>query len=75
MEEIGKPIDIDALARDAQTPQIATQVYAASVMVMDAESPQETQYLQSLAEKLHIDAPLAAEIHQQVRAASPRPAQ
>jgi uncharacterized membrane protein YebE (DUF533 family) len=75
MEEIGKPIDLDALASQAQTPQIATQVYAASVMVIDAESPQETQYLQTLAQKLHIDAPLAAEIHQQVQAAAPRPAQ
>jgi uncharacterized membrane protein YebE (DUF533 family) len=75
MEEIGKPIDVDTLASQAQTPQIATQVYAASVMVIDAESPQETQYLQTLAQKLHIDAPLAAEIHQQVQAATPRPAQ
>src|SRR5262249_34850410 len=29
MEEIGKPIDVDALAAQAQTPQVATQVYAA----------------------------------------------
>ena len=75
MEEIGKPIDVDALAGQATTPQVATQVYAASVMVVDAQSPQETQYLQTLAQKLRLDAPLVAEIHQQVQAATARPAQ
>jgi uncharacterized membrane protein YebE (DUF533 family) len=75
MEEIGKPIDVDALAAQAQTPQVAAQVYAASVMVIDAQTPQETQYLQTLAQKLRLEAPLVAEIHQQVQAAAARPAQ
>lgn len=75
MEEIGKPVDVDALAGQAQTPQVATQVYAASVMVIDAQTPQETQYLQTLAQKLRLEAPLVAEIHQQVQAATARPAQ
>jgi uncharacterized membrane protein YebE (DUF533 family) len=74
MEEIGKPIDVDALAGQAQTPQVATQVYAASVMVIDAQTPQETQYLQTLAQKLGLEPPLVAEIHQQVQAAAARPA-
>lgn len=74
MEEIGKPVDVDALAGQARTPQEATQVYAASVMVIDAQTPQETQYLQTLAQKLRLEAPLVAEIHQQVQAAAARPA-
>ncbi len=74
MEEIGKPVDIDALAGQARTPQEATQVYAASVMVIDAQTPQETQYLQTLAQKLRLEAPLVAEIHQQIQAAAARPA-
>lgn len=74
MEEIGKPIDVDALAGQVRTPQEATQVYAASVMVIDAQTPQETAYLQTLAQKLRLDAPLVAEIHQQIQAAAARPA-
>ena len=38
------------------------------------QTPQETQYLQTLAQKLRLEAPLVAEIHQQIQAAAARPA-
>jgi uncharacterized membrane protein YebE (DUF533 family) len=74
MEEIGKPVDIDALAAQAQSPQVAAQVYTASAMVIDAQAPQETEYLRTLAQKLRLDPGLAAEIHQQLQAVAARPA-
>ncbi|MGE0045295.1 MAG: tellurite resistance TerB family protein [Hyphomonadaceae bacterium] len=72
LEEIGRPANVDDLARQAQTPQIASQVYAASVMVIGAQGPEETAYLRTLAQKLNLDAGLVAEIHAQVeRSAAP----
>jgi uncharacterized membrane protein YebE (DUF533 family) len=67
MEEIGKPIDVDALTREVRTPQDAIQVYAASAMVIDSQTPQEVQYLQTLAQKLRLDGALVSQIHQQLQ--------
>jgi uncharacterized membrane protein YebE (DUF533 family) len=70
MEEISKPIEVDALAAEAQALQQAAQVYAASVIVIEAPTPQETDYLQALAQKLGLEHGLVTEIHQKVQAAA-----
>jgi uncharacterized membrane protein YebE (DUF533 family) len=68
MEEMGKPIDVATLAGQATSPEIASQIYAASAIVVGAQNAQETQYLQSLAQALRIDSALAQAIHQQIAA-------
>jgi len=74
MEEIGRPVDVDALAAQAQSPQVAAQVYTASAMVIGAQAPQETEYLRTLAQKLRLEPGLVAEIHQQLQVAARPPA-
>lgn len=68
MEEMGKPVDVAGLAGQATTPETASQIYAASALVIGAQSPQEAQYLQSLAQALRLDAALVQAIHQQIAA-------
>jgi uncharacterized membrane protein YebE (DUF533 family) len=68
MEEMGKPIDIASLAGQASSPEIASQIYAASALVVGAQNAQETQYLQTLAQALRIDSALTQAIHQQIAA-------
>jgi uncharacterized membrane protein YebE (DUF533 family) len=73
MEEIGKPVDVDALVNQVRTPQDAIQVYAASAMAIDAQTPQDAQYLQTLAQKLRLDGALVSQIHQQLQGSSQPP--
>jgi uncharacterized membrane protein YebE (DUF533 family) len=54
-EEMRKPIDIDSLARAAPNRQVATQIYAASLLAIEVDTDQERRYLQDLAAALGLD--------------------
>jgi uncharacterized membrane protein YebE (DUF533 family) len=59
-------MDTEALVRDAQNPQVAAQVYAASLMAIEVDTPQEKKYLAELAQKLRLDAQAVQRIHSAV---------
>ena len=59
LEELGKPLSIDSVVATATSPEIAAEIYAASVLVMEDVNPAEQAYLEVLASKLNIDAQLA----------------
>ena len=61
-EELARPIDTDGLVRESTSPAIAAQIYAASLLAIDADRPAEQAYLRDLAQKLGVDLALAAEI-------------
>ena len=67
-EEYGRPLDIATLARDVDTPEHATEVYAASLLMVEPPSPPERIYLDTLARELQLDAGLVAEIHTTIQA-------
>jgi uncharacterized membrane protein YebE (DUF533 family) len=50
--EMQRPAGVDELAREARTPELAQQVYAASLLAMTADTPAERSYLQYLADRL-----------------------
>jgi len=62
-EEYAQPLDIEALASDVDTPEHAAEVYAASALMVDPPSPQESFYLNSLATRLKLDSGLVEQIH------------
>mgnify|MGYP001826505148 CR=1 FL=1 len=62
-KEMGKPSDLNAIARDATTPEIRAQVYAASLLAIKVETPAEKQYLQDLANGLGLDGKAVMNIH------------
>ena len=64
------PPDIDALARDARTPELAAQVYAASLLAIDVDTDAERDYLQRLASALRLDADTVRRLHFAVGAPS-----
>lgn len=66
-EEYARPLEIAVLARDVDTPEHATEVYAASLLTVDPPSPPEQIYLDALARELNLDAGLVAEIHAAVQ--------
>ena len=62
-EEIGKPMETDALVRAVPNQQIAAQIYLASVMAIDADTDVEKRYLDELAGKLGLNQYVVAQLH------------
>jgi len=67
--ELNKPLDPSDVARAAKTPEIAAEMYIASVMMVDEEHFMERAYLDELAKQLKLDPALKAELETQVRQA------
>lgn len=55
MDELRKPLDIDAVVAAAATPELAVEVYAASFLAIDPDDPAEQAYLAMLASRLKLD--------------------
>jgi uncharacterized membrane protein YebE (DUF533 family) len=60
--ELANPASIEGLAAQATTPELATQVYAASLVAIDPDTDVERSYLASLAARLGIDPALKAHL-------------
>ena len=54
LEEMRRPLDLDALVAGARTPGLAAAVYAASTMAIQVDTPAEQQYMAQLATRLGI---------------------
>jgi len=67
-EEYARPLDIEGLTRDVDSPEHAAEVYAASVLMLDQPSASERIYLDTLGRLLGLDAALLQEIHATVEA-------
>jgi len=67
--ELNKPLDPTDVARAASTPEIAAEMYIASVMLVDEENFMEKSYLDELARQLKLEPGLKAELEKQVRQA------
>jgi uncharacterized membrane protein YebE (DUF533 family) len=70
-DELSAPLDIDAVVSRADTPEHATEIYAASLVAMSPDTPEEEAYLKTLAGRLNLAAELVAEIHKSAAAAAP----
>lgn len=62
-DELSAPLDINAVIEPAKTPEIAAEIYAASLVAIEADTPAERAYLQMLAARLELDPGLVEEIH------------
>ncbi|MEH6566664.1 MAG: tellurite resistance TerB family protein [Halopseudomonas sp.] len=67
--ELNKPLDPGEVASAASTPEMAAEMYLASVLIVDEENFMERSYLQELASQLKLDPALKAELEKEVRAA------
>ncbi|MDO6459087.1 tellurite resistance TerB family protein [Granulosicoccaceae sp. 1_MG-2023] len=65
--EVDKPLDVTDVARHADSPESAAEIYLASVMVIDIDQPAEREYLSVLAKELDLDAALAMDLERQVK--------
>lgn len=67
--ELNKPLDPADVARAASTPEMAAEMYVASVLMVDDEHFMERAYLDELAKQLKLAPELKAELELQVRQA------
>ena len=68
--ELNKPLDPVDVAAAATTPEMASEMYLASVLMVDEEQFMERAYLDELARQLKLDPQLKAELESQVRGVS-----
>ncbi|KJK20446.1 tellurite resistance TerB family protein [Pseudomonas sp. 2(2015)] len=68
--ELNKPLDPADVARAASTPEMAAEMYIASVMLVDEEHFMERAYLDELARQLKLDPALKSELENQVKLAA-----
>ena len=65
MEEASKPLDIDAVAASAAgQPDMAAQIYAASLLAIEVDTEAERQYMAELASRLNLHPEVVAHIEQ-----------
>lgn len=72
-DELSSPLDINAVAARADTPEHATEIYAASLVAITADTASERAYLDALASKLRLDPALVGEIHKAAGEKAPEP--
>ena len=68
--ELNKPLDPADVASAASTPEMAAEMYLASVLMVDEEHFMERAYLDELARCLRLDPQLKGELESQVRGVS-----
>ncbi|TFH91952.1 tellurite resistance TerB family protein [Vibrio ouci] len=66
-EELNKPLDPAEVARLARSPQQASEVYLASLIVIDEQNFMEKAYLQELAKQLRLDGEVTYQLEQQLQ--------
>jgi uncharacterized membrane protein YebE (DUF533 family) len=69
MDELRRPLDIDAVVQGATSPEAATAIYTASLLAIEPDDPAEQAYLGMLAARLKLDAGLKAAIEDETRKA------
>jgi len=62
-DELQKPVDIDGLASEVDSPHMATEVYTASLFAIDVDTPGEQAYMNKLADRLGLPATLVKQLH------------
>jgi uncharacterized membrane protein YebE (DUF533 family) len=67
--ELEKPLDPAEVASAASTPEIASEMYLASLMAADEQNFMERAYLDELARQLKLDPVLKSKLEQQIRQA------
>ena len=64
LQEMRAPLDVDGLVAQAKAPDLAAQVYAASILAIEVDTDAERAYLARLAQGLALPPAAIAHIHQ-----------
>ncbi len=70
MDELRRPLDVDAVAQAARSQEEAAEIYVASLLAIDIDNPMERSYLDRLAARLRLDPKLVAHLEATVEGAT-----
>lgn len=70
IDELRRPLDIDAVASGVHTPEEAAEIYTASLLAIDVDNAAERGYLGMLAARLNLDQKLVEHLHATIEAAT-----
>lgn len=73
-DELGKPLDVGAIAALARSPEHASEIWLASRLAIDPDDARERTYLDDLARRMNLPAGLVAQLETETRAALAAPA-
>jgi uncharacterized membrane protein YebE (DUF533 family) len=59
-----RPLDLDAFVAEIRSPEVAAQVYAASLLTIEVDTDAERNYLQQLAQRTGLQPASVQHIHQ-----------
>lgn len=63
VQELLSPCDLDTIVRSVETPGLARQIYAVSLMAIEVDTDAERKYITSLADRLGLNDAALNEIH------------
>ena len=63
LQEMGKPADLDAITREVNSEELAAQVYAASLLSIEVDTPAEKEYMRNLATELQLNSDTITRLH------------
>jgi uncharacterized membrane protein YebE (DUF533 family) len=61
-QQIENPLDVDVIAQSASSPEVAAEMYLASMMVVDQANDHEEAYLKNLAEAMKLEPAFIAQL-------------
>lgn len=67
IDEMNRPVDMDSLIKSATSPEIAAEIYTASLLAVEVDDNAERGYLNMLAARLKLPIQLVMEIEKQVK--------
>jgi uncharacterized membrane protein YebE (DUF533 family) len=68
VEEMGHPVDMDAIVNSADCLEVAAEIYIASLLAVEVDTAAETSYMTMLAARLRLPKELVVELENQVGA-------
>lgn len=68
VQEMGHPVDVDAIVSSASSHEVAAEIYIASLLAVDVDTAAEKSYLAMLAARLQLPSQLVTELENQVNA-------
>lgn len=71
LAQLSRPIDMSAIVAAAETPELASEIYTASLMAIDVDTPAERAYLAMLAARLGLPDALVGAIHRELGVPAP----
>lgn len=64
MDELMRPLDLASLVAEVPNEAVASQLYAASLLAIEIDTPEEVNYLRQLAASLNLDPGTVARLHE-----------